>query len=238
MSHVTGFFRNIPQLDVIVAHAAGLGTAHVFGCSIGCETYSLAIWDRLHGGGRLRVAGSDLSDGCVARARAGAYGVREVDFYPDRTDTAEKIAAPFLQREGERYHVAPELREACAFTQLDVLAPPDRARVAAVDLLLCQNTLIHLGPDARRALDGLLPLVRPGGLMAIAGMDLDLRAAWTRENGLEPITDRCAEIHDGWREQRRAWDGRLAGERPHYALEPFTDRPDGAFRYSTLFRRR
>ncbi len=153
--NVTSFFRD-PQVfalleqrfipDMVRNQPAGQPLrVWVAGCSTGEETYSLgmlfieqiALNQR---GIKLQIFASDVDPDAVARAREGVY---------DETlehDVSTSRLARFFAKEGNRYTVAPELRESVVFTTQDVLADAPFSRL---DLVSCRNLLIYLRPEAQ-----------------------------------------------------------------------------------------
>jgi 2-polyprenyl-3-methyl-5-hydroxy-6-metoxy-1,4-benzoquinol methylase len=89
-------------------------------------------------------------------------------------------------------------------------------RLPRSDLVFAQNVLFHLPrPIAKRAFEALVDLLRPGGTLFVNGMDTDMRAKLTKQYGLEPITERIAEIHEDARVDRGAhWASSYWGRPP------------------------
>jgi SAM-dependent methyltransferase len=141
----------------------------------------------------------------------------EIDEMFDEREGAMTIKSRL--REGVEWHVGdagePEL--------LDVLDPQD--------LVLANNFLCHMEPlEAERCLRNIARLVKPGGYLCVAGVDLDTRTKVADDLGWTPVQELLEEIHEG--------DPYMRGEWPcHYAgLEPLDKRREAwKTRYSTVF---
>ena len=136
----------------------------IVGCSTGEETYSLGMLfiEQIALNKRdvkLQIFASDVDADAVATAREGVYnGTIEHDISGRRL-------ARFFSKEGDRYTVAPELRECVVFTTQDVLADPPFSRL---DLVSCRNLLIYLRPEAQAKVVSLFHFaLREGGLLLL-----------------------------------------------------------------------
>ncbi len=149
--HVSQFFRNpslfeklrrhvLPELFA-TAKARPDKTLRIWclGCAGGEEPYSLAILLREYFIRELKqvavtITGTDIDTGTLAIARGGIYG----------KDRLREIPPVFLKRyfrqHGERFHLAPEIRNMVTFTQ-DSITNSDQ--YVFNDLVLCRNTLIY-----------------------------------------------------------------------------------------------
>lgn len=236
----TFFLRNRPQLEQIrrLAAARARGASFdlaVLGCSIGAEVYSV-LWT-------IRTARPDLKVRTVA-----------LDIFPDVLAVAERavyssetsglVGSSIFERltaverddifdwEGEQGTVKPWIREGIRF-RLGDAADPDLVRtLGPQDMVLASNFLCHMGPDAARpCLRNIARLVKPGGHLLVAGVDLDVREEVARELGWQPVPDLIREIHDGDPSVRRDWP------REWWGLEPLDDRrSDWPLRYAAVFR--
>jgi chemotaxis protein methyltransferase CheR len=211
---------------------------YVFGCSDGCEAYSLAIHFRSHNmNATPSIMGFDINKDCIQKAKIATYQDRQLDYYGTGRASTGPRAEFFLPAGGDAYRVADSIAETCDFAMGDVLDSTFMSALPRADLVLCQNVLIHLTADQNRtAVNNLRPLVAEGGLLVLGGMRLDQRIAVAAEAGLEPVTENFRSIHDGWQDQRRGWNDSKPWSRNYRDLEPFQDRPDWQTRYSTIFR--
>ena len=239
-SHFTGFQRLPTQYDGLVGPVVdrllerrdddATVEIAVHGCSNGSEAYTIAsllLTDRP--GLSFNVRAFDLVEDVVEQARAARYSDDEV--YNNKHLRPGFIESTF-DREGETFVVKREVRDRVEFGVADVLADDLLERSGPADLVFAQNFLFHLDrPSARRALTNLRPLVRSGGALFIDGVDLDLRLAFVRREGLIPLDFEIGTIHDEAR-----W-ARAVGWPYHYwGLEPFlTVRRDWERRYATVF---
>lgn len=172
--HVTSFFRDPESFASLSEHVVpALLQSHendglpvrvwIPGCSSGEEAYSVAIVLlealRDHPGVGLQVFGTDVSHKMVARARAGIYpasAVAELD--PERI-------RQFFVRHGADYRVSQAVRECCVFARQDLTRDPPFSKL---DLVVCRNLLIYLGPPLqRRAIEILHYALRPSGFLLL-----------------------------------------------------------------------
>jgi chemotaxis methyl-accepting protein methylase len=239
MSTTTGFFRNDLQTEVLLRLKPALETVYVFGCSDGCEVYSLAIWCHLAAPApKVQITGFDIDRACLAQAQAAVYTAAQLDYYNSGKPLCSRKASFFDVSTPGCFLVNKTITQHCAFRHGDVLDARFVAALPPADAVLCQNVLVHLAEeDNRRALENLCRLLGPDGLLLLGGMRPPVRSRLTYEMGLEPIADELEKIHDGWLDLRRAWDSAPAWRRKYYYLEPFQHVPDAPFRYGTIFRK-
>ena len=156
--HVTRFFRDAEAFDYLAAEVlpalrARLDGDEVFriwvaGCSTGEEVYSIGIllMEALGDGHRttpIQIFGTDVSERAVDTARDGLYprGI-EGEVAPERLEK-------WFEREAGGYRVRPSLRDVCIFARQDLTRDPPFSRL---DLVLCRNVLIYLGPPLQNRL--------------------------------------------------------------------------------------
>jgi two-component system, chemotaxis family, CheB/CheR fusion protein len=169
---VTHFFRDpeafaalartvIPQLftDKGAADRVRVG---VSGCASGEEAYSLAILLREHMDTlavvpHVQLFATDLDALALETARRGIYPVGIAEHV-----SPERLQRFFVQQD-HTYQVKPELRELCLFAAHSLIKDPPFSRL---DLIVCRNVLIYLGPDLQQQLMGLFHYaLRPGGYL-------------------------------------------------------------------------
>ncbi len=178
---VTSFFRDpaawdqlrdevLPQL-LAQRPARSVLRAWSAGCSTGEEAFSLAMVFREavekaapQAGLTLQVFATDLDADAIARARQGRFppGIAsDID--------ADRLNRFFVQEEGGSYRIGKEIREMVTFATQNVLMDPPFTKL---DLLLCRNLLIYLGPELQKRL---LPLfhysLNPGGLLFLGAAE-------------------------------------------------------------------
>ena len=172
--NVTQFFRDPPAFDALAESVIPeLAAAQPLdrplriwapGCSTGEEVYSLTILflEAIAASRRnikLQVFASDVDTRSVAFARAGVYG-RETE-----TQVSPERLSRFFAREGDRFRVVRELRDAVVFTVQDLLADPPFSRL---DLISCRNVLIYLRPEAQGQILSLFHFaLRAGGVLLL-----------------------------------------------------------------------
>ncbi len=115
----------------------------VAGCATGEEAYSFAIL-LLEEAARhqvrrpMQVFGSDLDARALALGREGRFPLAI------EADVSEDRLRRFFTREGDHYHVRPEVRDMVLFALHDLLTDPPFSHV---DLVSCRNVMIYLDRD-------------------------------------------------------------------------------------------
>jgi chemotaxis methyl-accepting protein methylase len=235
-------FRRLPtQVDQLagpVLDAAGVGgngaslRVLLFGCSSGAEAFSLASALReCRPEAGWEIDCWDIEPDMVALARTATYPARDV--VAQRTATPEFVSRTF-DVSGDDLVVKAVLRERLRFDVGDVLDEALIARLAPADVVVAQNFLYHLArPDAERAFGHLIRLLKPRGVLAVDGADLDLRTEITARAALVPWPAEIERIHEEARVERGyAWP------QIYWGLEPYQPwRPDAVRRYATIFLR-
>ncbi|MBK8594152.1 MAG: PAS domain-containing protein [Holophagales bacterium] len=161
---VTSFFRDPDAWDQLRDEALppllasrpprSVLRAWSVGCSTGEEAFSLAIAFREavektapHSSLTLQVFATDLDPDAIARGRQGHFPPGIVaDVSPER------MKRFFVQEEDGSFRIGKEIREMVTFaTQNAIMDPP----FTKLDVLVCRNLLIYLGPELQKRL---LPL--------------------------------------------------------------------------------
>jgi two-component system CheB/CheR fusion protein len=157
--NVTAFFRDdlpweflrtevVPQ---IVARKGAGDAIRVWcaGCASGEETYTLAMVLAEALGieafqERVKLYGTDLDDGALARARAGAYTERDLGEVPPA------LVERYFDRRDRHYVFRKDLRRCVIFGRNDLMQD---SPISRVDLLACRNTLMYFdGPTQAKIL--------------------------------------------------------------------------------------
>ena len=247
-SHQTRFMRNLPQLetlrDLIAKYPPGatLRVASI-GCSTGAELYS-TLWVLRSARRDLRVVatGVDISPEVVEIARRGVYraqaptGVRELENSGERAVPADGIAAmaDMLQAAPDgTFRISDWLREGVDWFAADASDPQLIARLGPRDLVLACNFMGPMeDPLAEACLRNVARLVAPNGTLVVDGIDLDVKSRIMPTLALTPITERIEAAHVA-DPTKSDWPW------TRWSHEPFDrQRPDWAFRYSTIFAKR
>jgi two-component system, chemotaxis family, CheB/CheR fusion protein len=157
--HVTGFFREPESFvaltkvfeEIVQAHQDGTPIrAWVPGCSSGEEAYSLTIalleyLDDRHDI-QIQTFGTDVSQKMIDRARVGLYPQSAFG-----SMTPERLRRFFVSVDGG-YRVTTTVRERCVFARQDITRDPPFSKL---DIVLCRNLLIYLGPQLQRRAVGI-----------------------------------------------------------------------------------
>jgi two-component system CheB/CheR fusion protein len=175
---VTHFFRD-PEAFAALARtvipaifrdkgAADRVRVGVSGCASGEEAYSVAIllrehMDTLAAVPHVQVFATDIDALALETARRGLYpaGIAE-HVSPERLQR-------FFVRQDHTYQVQPALREMCLFATHSLIKDPPFSRL---DLIVCRNVLIYLGPDLQQKLMWLFHYaLQPGGYLFLGPVE-------------------------------------------------------------------
>ena len=131
------------------------------GCSTGQEVYSLAMlfaeqpddWR----GWTVDILGTDVSTGCIDRARAGSYSQFEV-----QRGLGINQMIKWFEEVGDGWRAVEPLRKPVRFQVHNILEPSPHP--GDFDIVLCRNVLLYLRPDKKT-----LAFERLAGAMAEDG---------------------------------------------------------------------
>ena len=156
--HVTQFFREPESFDALKKHVFPriLADARnrrpiriwVPGCATGEEAYSIAIALLEHlgpesSGVPIQVFATDVSEEAIDHARLGLYSETiTADVSPDRLRR-------FFTRVDGQFRISKLVRDSCIFARQDLTRDPPFSKL---DLIVCRNVLIYLGPPLQRKL--------------------------------------------------------------------------------------
>jgi two-component system CheB/CheR fusion protein len=120
--------------------------AWVPGCATGEEAYSVAMLliEAVASTGAPRpvqVFASDVDDRALEVGRAGLYAESIA-----KVISADRLER-FFTRQGQKYQVTKQLREAVVFSRQDLIADPPFSKL---DLVSCRNVLIYIEPAVQR----------------------------------------------------------------------------------------
>ena len=178
LNNETYFFRDRAPFDLLQRYALPeLATRRAkskrlriwsAGCSTGQEVYSLAMlfaedpekWR----GWTIDVLGTDVSTGCIDRARAGSYSQFEV-----QRGLGINQMIKWFEEAGDGWRAVESLRKPIRFQVHNLLEPPPHP--GGFDIVLCRNVLLYLSPDKKTlAFERLMAaMAEDGWLMLGAG---------------------------------------------------------------------
>jgi chemotaxis methyl-accepting protein methylase len=256
----TFFFRNRPEIELLIRLLDRMGRATVdltiLGCSKGAEVYSLSYSIR---SARpklgLRIRAVDIDAEVVEFAEGGVYylgnraGGRDSSLDPgsalgelaaktsgdQSTSVFERMSSDeigaMFECEGGRARVRPRFREDIAWSVGDAGDSKLIDEFGLQDIVVANRFLCHMQPaEAESCLRQLARLVKPGGYLFVSGVDLDVRTKVAREFGWRPVTELIAEVHEGDQSLRNDWPLQ------YWGLEPLDRRrSDSDFRYASVF---
>jgi chemotaxis protein methyltransferase CheR len=171
LNNETYFFRDRAPFDVLQRHALPelaqrrqksqrlrIWSA---GCSTGQEVYSLAMLfaedpERWRGW-TIDILGTDVSTGCVERARAGVYSQFEV-----QRGLGINQMIKWFEETSDGWRAVEALRRPVRFQVHNILEPAPHP--GGFDIVLCRNVLLYLSPEKKT-----LAFERIAGAMAPDG---------------------------------------------------------------------
>ncbi len=178
VTNETSFFRDRPQLngfinDVVPAilkakEREALKEISIWSSasSTGEEPYTLAMMLMEKGlhlkGWRIRVIGSDISDGVLQSARRGVY-----DGYSLR-NTPEDIKGKYFFRTGDTYSVVKKVKDMVSFKKINMMDRAGVATVRGVDVVFCRNVLIYFDDASKKTVfTHIYDTLKPGGYLLL-----------------------------------------------------------------------
>ena len=178
LNNETYFFRDRSPFDLLARHALPelakrrhqskrlrIWSA---GCSTGQEVYSLAMLfaddPQAWTGWTIDILGSDVSNHCVDRARAGTYSQFEV-----QRGLGINQMIKWFEESPDGWRAVESLRKPVRFQVHNILEPPPHP--GGFDIVLCRNVLLYLSADKKAlAFDRLSSaMAEDGWLMLGAG---------------------------------------------------------------------
>jgi two-component system, chemotaxis family, CheB/CheR fusion protein len=170
--NVTAFFRDdLPweylASDIVPTLLAQKGPAEAIrvwcaGCATGEEAYTLAIVLAEALGveafqERVKLYGTDLDNGALAKARLGTYAARDLEQVP------AALVEKYFDRRDHSYVFRKDLRRCVIFGRNDLVQD---APISRVDLLACRNTLMYFdGPTQTKILTRFHFALNEGGFL-------------------------------------------------------------------------
>jgi chemotaxis protein methyltransferase CheR len=171
LNNETYFFRDRAPFDTLQRHAlpelaqrrAKTKRLRIWsaGCSTGQEVYSLAMifaeqpeqWR----GWTIDILGTDVSTGCIDRARSGAYSQFEV-----QRGLGINQMIKWFEECADGWRAVEPLRKPVRFQVHNLLEPAPHP--GGFDIILCRNVLLYLSPEKKA-----LAFERIAGAMAEDG---------------------------------------------------------------------
>lgn len=205
------------------------------GCSTGEEPYTLAIV--LHERGirdRVQIAGTDLNETALARARRGEYSLWSL------RGAADGRARRYLTEVDGRLVLAPEIAARVRFFPLNLAKAeyPSASRgIVDLDLVLCRNVLLYLERSrVAEAARRLFASLAPGGWLLTGAADPPLaqHAPFTVRAGAGGLSyqrpEAGASLPAAGRRAPPSETARAVPNRPARRLRPSTPRKGPARR--------
>jgi len=115
----------------------------------------LAKWD-------VEIVSSDIDTRILQQAQAGLYSARAVQHVP------AAWMQKYFTREGDNWRISKDLREAVAFTRVNLNDPAEVKAYRDYDVVFCRNLLIYFDDTSRRqAAESFFDVLRPGGFICL-----------------------------------------------------------------------
>lgn len=193
LNQESSFFRDAATFDLVGEALAELvpdRRARIWsaGCSTGQEPLSLAmLLAERADAPAFEILATDVSEGALARARAGRFTQFEVQ----RGLPIRRMMRWFDAADPD-WVAKPELMRHLAFRRVNLVA--DDPPAGRFDLVMCRNVLLYFTPAQREAVfDRLAKVLRPGGLLVLGAGETvigqtDAFAPSTRFRGLYEAT--------------------------------------------------
>lgn len=156
------------------------------GCANGEEAYTIAMLleeqAALPEGWQFRIRACDINPEALRRARRGVY-----------TNWALRATSPayrarYFRAEGNRFHIAEEVRRAVQFERCNVLRMFRAEAAGSLDVVFFRNVLIYFSPEAiRAAVNAVAHMLAPGGYLflgpaeTLRGVSEDFELCHTHE---------------------------------------------------------
>lgn len=134
--------------------------------SSGEEPYSIAMyilekwagindWD-------VEIISSDIDTGILAKARAGRYSARSVQYVP------ALWLKRYFNRLDNEYQISADLMQAVDFTQVNLMDPNDTRGYRDFDVIFCRNLLIYFDDVSRKtAAETFYDALKPQGYICL-----------------------------------------------------------------------
>jgi chemotaxis methyl-accepting protein methylase len=177
--------------EIVKGRGYGRVRAWSAGCSLGEETYSLAMLlaEVDPAGARSYLVGTDVDDAALLQAREGCYRQDAL------VEMSPAVVASHFAVERRRldtwYRLDPALRRRAHFQRHDLAAATEAPGHLAYNLILCRNVLIYFSPALQARVEHLLLRgLAPGGFLCLG------EAEWPLPEVLRflEVVDRQARI--------------------------------------------
>lgn len=140
--------------------------------STGQEPYSIAMLvDSLGhkmGGCKVEILGTDISERCLEKAKAGIYTQFEV-----QRGLPVQFLMKHFKKEGENWKISDQIRSAVRYRSMNLL--DDFRALGRFDVIFCRNVLIYFdAPTKKRILDRMATQVEPPGYLLMGAAETTL----------------------------------------------------------------
>lgn len=180
-NHETRFYRNPAVIQLVADCARNFPRPRILsvGCSTGEEPYSLACELSKQGFANYQIHGTDVSEPCIAIAKAGIYKSHDSiqERFATRIESGQKMRFGWI-------------KDFVSFEQHNILAERP-IEFSAPNVILTQNMLIYYRTKTRmKILDSLSCLLANGGYLITAAAE---EANW-KPDGFERLHSLAATV--------------------------------------------
>ncbi len=178
----TYFWREIDQIRAVVTHVVPRLVDALAGeplrmwsvpCATGEEPLTLAMMlaeNHWFARAPIEILASDASRAAIAKATAGRYGARAFRNLP------EALREKYFVPDGDGWLAAPELRRRVKYDVVNLVAPEEVARHAAVPVIFCRNVFIYFSDQSiRRTLDTFARCMKEPACLCVGASESLLR---------------------------------------------------------------
>jgi chemotaxis methyl-accepting protein methylase len=245
-NHSTFFLRNQAELELMrrlvdkKPQGSRLNLC-VLGCSNGAEVYSI-LWAirSARPDVRINTHAIDVSQDILNFAEKAVYSrtAPEVVKTPNgdmMLDMFERISPEEMESvfdlQLDRAIVKPWLRQGITWLCQDATQSGLLSLLEPQDIVVANRFLCHMNiSESEKCLRNIARLVKPGGYLFVAGIDVDVRMAVAQAMGWKPVTDLMRQVHEGDPSLTNGWPWE------YWGLEPFSDhKPGWQIRYASVF---
>lgn len=175
----TSFLRDKHPFDALcdeilpglIEQRANVRTLRIWSaaCSTGQEIYTIAMLLRERfpelRNWKIELLATDISPSVIERASEGSYSQVEVN-----RGLPAPMMLKYFKRSGTRWTIAPELRGAVEFRQLNLLQPV--TGVQPMDVVFLRNVLIYFKPETKaQVLVSVHKLMAPDGFLMLGAAE-------------------------------------------------------------------
>lgn len=161
--------ENVVIPDLVAKKRGGTIRIWCAAASTGQEPYTIAmVLDQMGhklGGCKVEIIGTDISERCLEKAKAGLYTQFEV-----QRGLPVHFLMKYFKKEGENWRVNENVRNAVRYRQMNLL--DDFRTLGRFDIIFCRNVLIYFDiATKKRVLDRMSTQVEGAGYLLMGAAE-------------------------------------------------------------------